>query len=48
MTNDLDQDDADIVKHHIGIRWKIGQFHREAKQRTGPVGAVLSKTGDWF
>ncbi len=38
VTNDLAQDDADVVQHHIGIRWKIEQFHREAKQVTGLEG----------
>lgn len=38
VTNDLAQNDADVVRHHIGIRWKIEQFHREAKQVTGLEG----------
>lgn len=38
VTNDTSQDDTDVVKHHTGIRWKIEQFHREAKQITGLEG----------
>ncbi len=38
ITNDMTQDDADVVKQHCGIRWKIEQFHREAKQVTGLEG----------
>jgi hypothetical protein len=38
VTNDMSQDDADVVKRHTGIRWKIEQFHREAKQTTGLEG----------
>ncbi len=35
ITNDMTQADVDAVKTHSGIRWKIEQFHREAKQVTG-------------
>ncbi len=38
VTNDMTQDDSDVVKHHCGVRWKIEQFHREAKQVTGLEG----------
>ncbi len=38
ITNDMTQDDSDVVKHHCGIRWKIEQFHRESKQVTGLEG----------
>lgn len=38
VTNDLAQDDADVVKRHIGIRWKIEQFRREAERITGLEG----------
>lgn len=38
VTNDMSQDDADVAKRHTGIRWKIEQFHREAKQTTGLEG----------
>ena len=38
ITNDMTQDDRDVVKHECGIRWKIEQFHRESKQVTGLEG----------
>ena len=38
ITNDMTQDDSDVVKHHCGVRWKIEQFHRESKQVTGLEG----------
>jgi hypothetical protein len=38
ITNDLTQDDSDVVKQHCGVRWRIEQFHREAKQVTGLEG----------
>lgn len=44
ITNDMSQDDADVVKLHCGIRWKIEQFHREAKQITGLEGCQCRMT----
>ena len=38
VTNDMTQDDSDVVKTHCGVRWRIEQFHREAKQVTGLEG----------
>ena len=38
ITNDMTQDNSDVVKKHCGVRWKIEQFHREAKQVTGLEG----------
>jgi hypothetical protein len=38
VTNDITQDDSDVVKRHCGIRWRIEQFHRESKQVTGLEG----------
>ena len=38
VTNDLTQDDSDVVRQHCGVRWKIEQFHRESKQVTGLEG----------
>lgn len=38
ITNDMTQDNADVVKSHCGVRWKIEQFHREAKQVSGLEG----------
>lgn len=35
VTNDFSQDSADATQEEIAIRWKIEQFHREAKQVTG-------------
>ena len=34
-TNDLNQLDVSTVQQVWGVRWKIEQFHREAKQLTG-------------
>lgn len=35
ITNDVAQDSADATQEACGVRWKIEQFHREAKQLTG-------------
>lgn len=35
VTNDHSQDSADAARQKSAIRWKIEQFHREAKQVTG-------------
>lgn len=35
VTNDPSQDSADTTRQESAIRWKIEQFHREAKQGTG-------------
>jgi hypothetical protein len=35
VTNDLSQDSTDDTRDQSAIRWKIEQFHREAKQVTG-------------
>jgi Transposase DDE domain len=35
VTNDPSQDSADATRQESAIRWKIEQFHREAKQVTG-------------
>ena len=34
-TNDLSQSNVSVVRQVCGVRWKIEQFHREAKQLTG-------------
>jgi Transposase DDE domain len=34
LTNDPAHPDTDAVAHHVGIRWKIEQLHREVKQVT--------------
>ena len=38
ISNDMTQDDSNVVKKHCGVRWKIEQFHRESKQVTGLEG----------
>jgi hypothetical protein len=35
VTNDHSQDSTDATREESAIRWKIEQFHREAKQVTG-------------
>ena len=35
VTNDLSQDSAEATRDESALRWKIEQFHREAKQVTG-------------
>jgi len=35
VTNDLSQNSTDATRQESAIRWKIEQFHREAKQVTG-------------
>lgn len=35
VTNDHSQDSSDATRQESAIRWKIEQFHREAKQVTG-------------
>lgn len=35
VTNDVDQDSADDTREVCAVRWRIEQFHREAKQVTG-------------
>ena len=35
ITNDMSQDSAQATKRESALRWKIEQFHREAKQVTG-------------
>jgi hypothetical protein len=38
VTNDLTQNDTQATKEESALRWKIEQFHREAKQVTGLEG----------
>ena len=35
VTNDLAQDNTEVVQEVCGFRWKVEQFHRETKQLTG-------------
>lgn len=44
ITNDMTQVNSDVVKYHCGVRWKIEQFHREAKQVTGLEGCQCRMT----
>ena len=38
VTNDMAQDSTQATQEVCGLRWKIEQFHREAKQTTGLEG----------
>ena len=38
VTNDLAQNDTSVAQQACNWRWKIEQFHREAKQLTGLEG----------
>src|SRR5215207_5404202 len=44
VTNDLSQDSAQDTQEVRGVRWKIEEFHREAKQLTG-IESCLCRTG---
>ena len=57
VTNDLAQNDTSVVQQVCNQRWKIEQFHREAKQLTGLKGvnvawhglfAITSGVQCWF
>ena len=43
VTNDWTQDDTTAIQQANGWRWKIEQFHREAKQVTGLEGCQCRK-----
>ena len=43
VTNDLSQNNAQATKEESALRWKIEQFHREAKQVTGLEGLPVSQ-----
>jgi len=43
VTNDLAQDNTQVVQEVCGLRWKIEQFHRETKQLTGLEGCQCRK-----
>lgn len=43
VTNDLAQDNTQVVQEVCGLRWKIEQFHRETKQLTGIEGCQCRK-----
>jgi hypothetical protein len=44
VTNDLSQDSAQDTQEVRGVRWKIEEFHREAKQLTG-IESCQCRTG---
>jgi IS4 transposase len=35
VSNEMEQDNVEVVQDVCGFRWKIEQFHRETKQLTG-------------
>jgi len=35
VTNEMEQDNVEVVRDVCGFRWEIEQFHRETKQLTG-------------
>ena len=38
VTNEMTQDNLEVVQDVCGFRWKVEQFHRETKQLTGIEG----------
>lgn len=38
VTNEMEQDNTEVVHDLCGFRWKVEQFHRETKQLTGLEG----------
>lgn len=43
VTNEMEQDNVEVVQDVCGFRWKIEQFHRETKQLTGLEGNQCRK-----
>ena len=43
MTNEIAQDDVEIVQKVYSLRWKVERFHRETKQLTGIEGNQCRK-----
>lgn len=43
VTNDMAQDNTQVVQEVCGFRWKVEQFHRETKQLTGLEGCQCRK-----
>jgi hypothetical protein len=43
VTNEMEQDNVEVVQDVCGFRWKIEQFHRETKQLTGIEGNQCRK-----
>jgi len=52
VTNELAQDNTQVVQEVCGFRWKVEQFHRETKQLTGIEGCQCRRArivcnGSW-
>lgn len=43
VTNDMTQDNTQVVQKVCALRWKVEQFHRETKQLTGLEGCQCRK-----
>jgi hypothetical protein len=43
VTNEMEQDNVEVVQTVCGFRWKVEQFHRETKQLTGLEGNQCRK-----
>lgn len=43
VTNDITQDNVEVVQDVCAFRWKVEQFHRETKQLTGIEGCQCRK-----
>jgi len=43
VTNEMEQDNVEVVQDVCGFRWKVEQFHRETKQLTGLEGNQCRK-----
>ena len=43
VTNEMEQDNTEVVHDLCGFRWKVEQFHRETKQLTGIEGNQCRK-----
>jgi hypothetical protein len=43
VTNEMEQDNVEVVHTVCGFRWKVEQFHRETKQLTGIEGNQCRK-----
>jgi hypothetical protein len=43
VTNEMEQDNVEVVQDVCGLRWKVEQFHRETKQLTGLEGNQCRK-----
>ena len=57
VTNEMAQDNVEVVQDVCGFRWKVEQFHRETKQLTGienisvakpELSEIISVVPSWF